>query len=256
MPFAGLTNVPVDPVRVERARIDRELYTKWKDGGQKPDDLRPLLRQFRPLIRKWSNKYAGPTRDVEMPPAAIHAEFDRWFLHALDRYDPNKGAALGTWVEHNLRKGQRWVMNHRNLARIVEARTYKDIGAFKNATAVLDDQYGRPPNTQEVAAYLGWSEKHTALVQSEIHPTLSASYWDRAEGSVDPTFIMPSRHSEVLTNIQYQLSPEELSVYEHLLGRNGKPKLKQNQIASKMGFSQSKVSRLKKSIGNKMKGYM
>ena len=239
-----------------RAQVDFELYSKWKSGGQKPEDLRPLLQQFRPLIRKWSNKYAGPTRDVEMPPAAIHAEFDRWFLHALDTYDPDKGAALGTWVDTNLQRGQRWVMNHRNLAYIPEKRVYKDVGAYKNAVSVLDDQYGRPPNTQEVADYLGWSEKHTALVQSEIHPTLSSSFWDRSEGSVDPTSVMPSRHSEVLTNIQYQLSPEELLVYEHLLGRNGKPKMKQNEIAAKFGFSQSKVSRLKGNIANKMKEYI
>jgi len=251
----GLVKKATDPFKSERARVDYELYEKWKDGGQRPDDLRPLLRQFRPLIRKWSNKYAGPTRDVEMPPAAIHAEFDRWFLHALDTYDPNKGAALGTWVDHNLQKGQRWVMNHRNLARVVESRTYKDVGAYKNAVSVLDDQFGRPPNTQEVSEYLGWPEKKTALVQSEIHPTLSSSYWERSESSVDPTTIMPSRHSEVLTNIQYQLSPEELSVYEYLLGRNGKPKLKQNEIADKLGFSQSKVSRLKNNIGKKMAEY-
>jgi DNA-directed RNA polymerase specialized sigma subunit len=159
-------------------------------------------------------------------------------------------------VDSNLRTGQRWVMNPRNLARVVEARTYKDIGAYKNAVSILDDQFGRPPNTQEVADYLGWPEKHAALVQSEIHPTLSSSYWEKSEGSVDPTSIMPSRHSEVLTNIQYQLSPEELNVYEYLLGRNGKPKLKQNEIATTLGFSQSKVSRLKHSIGKKMAGYI
>lgn len=239
----------------ERNQIDLDLWSRWNEGGQRPEDLRPLLKRFRPMIRKWSNKYAGATRDVEIPPAAVHAEFNKWFLHAVDRYDPNRGTALGTWVDHNLQKGQRWVMNRRNIARIEEKRAYK-VGQFNRAKAVLDDQLGREPSTREMSEYLGWDEKRVGLMQREIRKTLTSSKWETIEGGMDPTFNVPTREREVLRNIRYNLSNEELQVYEYTLGINGKPRLKPSQIAAQLGMHPSKVTRLRKSISSKIDEYM
>ena len=238
----------------ERAAKDLELYNHWNAHGQKPEHLEPLLQRFHGMIRTWSNRYAGSTRDVDTPPAAVHAEFQKWFLHALDTYDPDKGAALGTWVEGNLRHGQRWVMGHRNFARIPETRVYRHVGEYKNARSVLDEQLGRSPSTIEMADYLKWPEKQVAMVQSEIHKTLTSSGWDRKE-SMDPTIHMPSRHAEVLDNIYYQLDHREQEVYDYLLGRNGKPQLQATAIANRMGVSPATVTRVKQAIAEKIKGY-
>jgi hypothetical protein len=233
-----------------RTQKDMELFNQWRDNGKKSEHLKPLLHVFRPMIRKESNKYATFTRDVETPPAAIHAEYDKWFLHALDTYEPGKGP-LSPWIRNNLRKAQRWTMNHRNLARIAEKRAYHDVGAYNNARSVLDDQLGRPPSTPEIAEHLGWPDKKVSLLQSEIHRTNISSGF-----AEDPTMIMPSRHAEVLDNIYYQLNDQEKNVYDFMLGRNGKPQLNATQIAQQLRISQSTVTRIKQTIAGKMKGYI
>jgi hypothetical protein len=67
---------------------------------------------------------------------------------------------------------------------------------------------------------------------------------------------MPSRETEILRMIKPQLSSEEALVYEHLIGDGGKEQLRPGQIATKLGWNASKVTRIKNSIADKIKKYM
>jgi len=71
----------------------------------------------------------------------------------------------------------------------------------------------------------------------------------------DMSSLKPSKETEIIRLIQYELTPEEKIVYEHLLGVNGKPQLKPGEIATRLNMSPSKVSRIKDSIGAKVKKY-
>jgi len=205
--------------------------------------MRPLLSNFRPLIRSKSNQFAGR---VEIPPASVHAEFNKQFVRAVKTYDPNKGAALGTWVSTNLRKGQRWITAHQNIARIGEQRVYK-VGRFNAAKSRLDEELGREPTTLELAEDLGMSEREVGTLRTEIRQANISSGFE-----LDPVEILPSKEKEALRFVNYELTPEERLVKEYLLGENGRPELKQGQIAKKMGVSPSKVTRLKQSIAKKL----
>jgi DNA-directed RNA polymerase specialized sigma subunit len=199
------------------------------------------------MIRSQSNRFAG---NVELPPAAIHSEFTRQAVNAFDTYNPQKGAALGTWVRTNLQKGQRWVATYQNTARIGEHRHYK-VGQFQNAYATLDDQLGREPTNTELSEHLKWSPKETSRMGAEIRKAHIESAY---EG--DPTTIMPSRESEVLQLVKYDLTPQEQLVYEHTIGAGGKQQLKPGQIAKKLRMSPAKVTRVRQGIYDKMKGHM
>jgi DNA-directed RNA polymerase specialized sigma subunit len=209
--------------------------------------MRPLLKGFRGMIRSHANQYSG---NVEIPPAAINAEFTRHAVRAIQTYDPNRGAALGTWVGNNLVKGKRWISQHMNTARISEGRVYK-VGDFQNTRQRLDQKFGRPPSTHEMAEHLGWSPKEVERLEKEIRSDLIGS-----DMTVDPYEIMPSKAKEILSFLPYELSGQEKTVYEYTLGTGGKPKLNGNQIAQKMGVSPSTVSRIKNSIAKKAKKLM
>jgi DNA-directed RNA polymerase specialized sigma subunit len=233
--------------RKELRASDLDLWQKWQDSGQHPDHLRPLFQNFRGLIRQKANRWAN---NVEMPPAAIHAEFNKQFVKALQSYDPNKGAALGTWVSTNLQKAQRWVTTHQNTARIPENRVYK-IGMFETARNQLDDQLGRDPTHQELADHLGWTEREVVHMATQVRKANISSAWEH-----DPTEILPSREAEVLKLIKFELSPEERLVYEHTVGEGGRQTLRPSEIATRLGYSPSKVTRLRQSIDQKIKKYM
>lgn len=230
----------------ETKKHEIELWQTWKDGGEKPDDLRPLLKSFKPLIRSRANFWANR---VELPPAAVHFEFNRQFVDALKSYDPNKGTQLGSWVTTRLQKAQRWVAQRQDPIRTQERRYYK-VGEWENAYATLDDQLGREPTTREMAEHLGWSEAEAGRMESEKRKSLYASGF-----GFDPTSITPSREAEKLKLVRFELSPEELQVFDYTVGTYGKPQLKPGEIAKTLNLSPSKVTRIKNAIAAKLEKY-
>jgi len=232
----------------ERELQDLQLWNEWRDSEEDPDKLRPLLHQFRGMIRQNTGRWSG----IDMPPAVIKAEHNKQFLRALRTFDPDKGK-LGTWVGNHLKKApQRFLTTYQNPARIVETRTGAQKGKFDNAVATLDDQYGREPTSQELSEYLGWSVPEIERAQSESRKAL---YTSSTPFGLDPATNMPSRATEVARFIKPELSPEELLVWEYTTGEGGKQQLRPGEIARQLNMSPSKVSRLRNSITDKIKKY-
>jgi DNA-directed RNA polymerase specialized sigma subunit len=230
-----------------RSKKDYQLWQQWDQNGRQEEDLEPLMKQIDPLIRKASNVYAGK---VNIPKSAIRANFQIHAINAVNNYDPNRGATLGTHLTHQLKKGKRFIYSYQNVGRIPETRI-THITEFKNAKDELEDQLGREPSAHEMAAKLKWPVNQISAMTIELErkeiPTSTLQ--------TDMTSLKPSREGELLRLIQYDLTPEEKIVYEHLLGVNGKPQLKPGQIAQKLNMSSSKVSRIKDAIGKKAKRY-
>jgi len=227
---------------------DFQLWKEWRDSGEDPDKLRPLMGQFRGMIRQGVNRWSS----IDMPPAVIQAEHNKQFLRALRTYDPEKGK-LGTWVGSHLKKApQRFLTTYQNPARIVETRTGAKRGIFDSAVATLDDQLGREPTSQELSEHLSWSLPEVERAQAEGR---KAFYTSGTPFGLDPATNMPSRATEIARFIKAELTPEESLVWEYTTGDGGKTQLKPGEIAIRLGMSPSKVSRLRNSITEKIKKY-
>jgi len=231
----------------KRQQKELEMWRTWKDGGMRPQQLKPLIQSFKPLINHRANVWAGRVRDV--PPEAIRAEFTNQFVQALQTYDPNRGAALNTHVSHQLKKAQRFVTTYQNPGRIPENRIYR-IRELQDAEMHLDEQFGRPPTQLEIADHLKWSPRQVDLLQREVRKARPTGQFE-----TDPMSFTPSRHNEIVRLLPYDLSPEEKQVFEYVYGIGGKPRLEPGQIAQRLGMSAPKVSRLKKSIAEKYEKY-
>jgi len=246
MNVALIEKAAADSLR-RKQQFEIQQWKKWKDGGEKPEDLRPLLKSLNPLIQKQVGVYKNR---VPIPPAALEAEFKKHALGALRTYDPKRGTQLNTHVSHHLKKGRRYVTSLQNFGYIPEHRAYK-IGQFNLAQNTLTERFGRPPNSQELAENLGWNVAEVGRMQRELRADIPASGFE-----VDPAANMPSREREALILVQAELSPDELSVFEYITGMNGKPVMPPGQVALKLGMSPSKVSRVKKSIEKKLSGFL
>lgn len=236
----------IDDLR-KRQQREFQMWQQWKQGGQKPQDLRPLIKSFKPLVNHQANIWAGKVRDV--PPAAIRAEFTNQFVSALQTYDPNRGAGLGTHIRHQLKKAQRFVTTYQNPGRIPENRIYR-IRELQDAEQHLDETLGRPPTQLELADRLKWSPKQVDVLQREVRKARPTGQFE-----TDPSTFTPSRQKEVLRLLPYELTQDERQVFEYLYGVGGKPKLGPGQIAQKLKMSAPKVSRLKRSIAEKYERY-
>jgi DNA-directed RNA polymerase specialized sigma subunit len=225
-----------------------ELWKTWNTGGKKPEHLEPLLKSMQPLIENRARIYKN---NVEIPNAAIDFEHKRLAVEALHRYDPDKGTQLGTWVQNYLKKANRFIQTHQNVARITEPIAAK-IGKFNSAKAELTERLGFEPDAHTLAEHTGFSMKEIKRLSKDQRKGLIAS------GSMDasPAAFLSSRDQEVIHLIYHQLTPEERAVHEYTFGLFGKPSLKPGEIAKQLKMDSSKVSKLKSSIFRKMKPHL
>lgn len=224
-----------------------ELWKKWVSGGKKVEDMRELLRSFKPLIEKSASQYKH--QGVRIHPAAINAEWYKQAYYAFETYDPSRGAALNTYLTDRLRKAKRFVYENQNVARIPEHRITK-IREFQTAQEILDAQLGRTATDEELAKHLQWSVKEIGRMAAEIRRDL----WSHSENwAEDPTRIQMSKEQDVLKMIKFELTEDERAVYHWYVEKGVQAS---GEIAKKTGFPLYKVSRTKDRIAEKMKRYL
>ena len=236
----------------DRRDKDFQLWKTWKDGGEKPEDLRPLLAALKGTIFKAVNVYKGQNlRNI--PDSALEIEFYTQALAALRTYTPGKGAAVHTWVTNYLKKGHRFVLEHQNIGRIPETRGWKKIKSFKSAEEELRDKYGRPASDDELAGFLGWKVAEVVRMSSELRKDLRAHNFEDDMQVATRSEDVSSREREVLRMLRHELSEDERKVYDLIVTKDiSIPSV----LAKKTGFPLYKVSRLKAAIARKAKPYL
>ncbi len=228
----------------KKQKQEIHLWHAWNDNGRKPEDLQPLYQSFKPLINKAVSQWAN--RVEQVPNSAIHAEMHKQFLNAVKSYNPAK-AQLNTWVTNNFRKAGRYIRNYQNFGHIPEQQIEK-IEPYKKAKEELTDILGHEPDAISIAEHMGQPVRKIQQLEKEMRQDLAASKFEDA----DPATILAPKELEALTLIQYDLTPEERTVYEYTFGMNGRPMLKPGEIASKAGIHASKVSRIRKKLQDKV----
>lgn len=224
-----------------------EMWRKWKEGGQKPEDLKPLLKSFAPLIRSKASVYSGKIR---IPPSAIELTFKKEFVNALKSYDPSKGGSLGTYVYRYLDKAKRWIVENQNTGRIPENRVYK-ITQYRRAVSELSEELGDRPTNKQLAERLNWSEAEVGRMEKEDRVDLVSQVFEE-----DPNTITPSKTMEVLKLFKYELTGNQRAVYEHLMGF-GRPQITSTgDIAKALDLKDYQVSRIKLQIKAKMERHL
>lgn len=228
---------------------EMELWHTWKSNGMKPEHLDPLLKSLDKLVQKGMNRYRGQT---EIPEKTLEYQHKKLLVKALKTYDPSKGAQLQTHITWALKKTDRFVKQHQNFARIPE-NVSRYIGKYNASKAELTEKLDHEPDDITLAHHSGLSLKQVKVINKSLRKGLIQSDGD---DSLNLTHSVSDREMEVALNIYPLLTPEERKVHELSVGLNGHPKLKPGEIAKKLGFDGSKVSKLRRSIIEKAMPYL
>jgi len=222
-----------------------DVWSEWKQDRD-PNKLGDLLTSFRPMIRsavrKWSG--SGISDRILTDNAEILA------VTAFNSYDPQMPASLGTHVFNNMKRLSRVVSSNQNVARIPEHRTQK-IGTFQNVKSYLEGELDREPTASEMSDRLGWSLKDVNLMENSLRKDLLYSGDVLADYSL-PGTSEDEKRRDLVDFIYYELDSREKLVFEYLTGKYGKPKKTASEIAGIMGVSDATVSRIRKSIEQKI----
>jgi len=230
------------PLQKSRQR-EMALWLKWKTSGERPEDMRPLVESFQPLINRAANEYIG---NVQLPPEAIRTEFTKHLIEGLKRYDPAKGASLSTFATWYMRKTGRYIKTYQNAARIPEERIDK-IRTYEMKRQRLTDKLGRLPTDGELAHGLKWPVKQVTLLRTELRKDLTTSQFES-----DPTAVSPPKEMEIMKLFLYELKEDEQEVYRYLTGL-GRPRTTDVKVISKKtGMTTHKIYRIRKNVASQL----
>jgi DNA-directed RNA polymerase specialized sigma subunit len=237
----------------KKAEDDLALWHTWNQNGRSPEHLQPLLQRYEPLLKRRQREWSAGARAVS--PSAFHAELQKQFINAADSFDPERGVAFNTHVQNRIQKAQRYRAKYQNVGYIPEAQAAY-IGPLEQAQEELSDQFGRAPTHAELATHMGLPEKRVTSLVKSLRKDVPASQFES-----DPYGTATSRETDVIRLMQNRpheyLNHEETQVFNHVFGVNGARKITDTTgLASQLGISQPKVSRLKTSIANKIKKNM
>jgi DNA-directed RNA polymerase specialized sigma subunit len=252
------TKPPPQKISADRKKKEVELWSTWDSNGRKPKDLAPLLSTFANMVQMRANEF----RKAEVPTSAVLHQHKKFLVQAFKTWDPKKGGALNTWVQWNLKHARRYVDSNKNVAYIPE-NISQHIGSYNALKATLTEQLGHTPDANFIHDHI-LEEGHPNLgklslkdikrLETEQRRGLIQSGHDVDELGGSPH--MSSRAEEVMLLIHHDLTDDERAVHEYSFGLNGKAQLKPGSIAKKLKMDNSKVSKLRTSILNKMKKYV
>jgi len=207
---------------------DLELWREWKKT-KSPVTLELLLKELTPLINREVGKW-GAT----VPRVALESKARILTIDALEKYDPHRGAAIGTHVTNRLRKLSRFVYPYQNVARLPENKQLL-FNTFQVAQNKLYDEHGREPTVEEISDELGWNKKRV----QDFQMSFNRRELVESEGA----FIDDDSSTSGLVDFYYHgLSPEDKSLFEDITGYGGKRSLSNSQLMTKYKLTQGQLS--------------
>ena len=230
-----------------RARPEHDLHKKWIEGGKKPEDLSPLLAHFRPLIQRQAKMMGGGAKMVN--PVALETELTKHTVKAFESWNPEK-SALATHVQWAMKPGHRFVAKNQNVARIPEEDVGK-IGLISRTEAELSETLGRTPTLGEIAESTGLAKRQVARVKSRQKADISSGSFE-----VDVVGTNAGRTQEILPLLHEELNDKEKKVFNAIYSNGGMGTAQRTSaLARQLGMTESEISRIKTSIGEKWKKY-
>jgi DNA-directed RNA polymerase specialized sigma subunit len=237
--------------RSQRAQNELHLWQKWKDSGEHPDHLQPLLEIYEPNLN-----YKASTRGwraPNVPQAAFKLELQDHLIKAFQTYDPNRGAALNTHVETRLQKAKRYNVKNQNMAYIPEGQV-KEISKIQQAHDHLSQELGRPPTHEEIADYTGLRPKQVETIQRARRKDIPGSMFESDPLETQRRASYEEQQIHVVANTLPQMfpnKPEMHTLFNHIFGMNDHEKITSTgQLAKKMNKNQSQIARMKTQLGS------
>lgn len=223
------------------------------------ETFEPLYQVHQKLINWASQKYSGG-----LPKAAIRGAAMQRYTHALQKFDPNKGAQFKTWLGLEMQRLGRYKAKYSNVARIGSEERGGFINLYNQVYPDLKDRFSREPTNDELSDEMKLMAADVAELQKKIHKINPKTVGTlRKEMRRDLTLEEPSefgetslpggsRYERIVTFLHGGSSPEQQLIIEHTVPGFGKPLIEDDMaLARTLNMSPQKVRALKAQIRRK-----
>lgn len=224
----------------------RDSFTAWQRDPS-PANTGSLLRQLNPVIDQGLRVYAGGSTSP-----TLRGRAKQLVLSGLKTYDGS--VQLKTHALNHLKGLMRANRQQQQIIRLPERQSLQR-SALLQAQAELEDDLGREPTVAELADYTALSQGRINQLLSLRGPVSEGSFLSAQEAAGGDADFMPAasipgqRTRDHWLDVIYQeLDPINQKVLEWSLGLYGRPQLRTEQIAAKLGITPGAVSQRKAKI--------
>jgi RNA polymerase nonessential primary-like sigma factor len=192
-----------------------------------------------------------------MPLLDLVEEGNLGLMHALEKFDPERGFRFSTyatwWIRQNI---ERAIMNQLRTIRL-PVHVIKDLNTVLRAKRHLEAHAERAPAAEDIAHLLGRDAdevrdllsryEHTASLDAplESDPTLSIGDAVADESIVGPdSRLQASELESLVREWLVHLTEKQRTVIECRFGLNGREALTLQQLASELGLTRERVRQI------------
>jgi len=236
----------IDGTSLLNADQERELAVRVQDGDTEARDH--LVRANLRLVVNVARHYTGKGLDME----DLIAEGNLGLVRAVEAFDPLRRVRFSTYAIHWIKQSMRRAIH--NSGKTVRLPSYM-IGLltkWRRVAARLQDELGRTPSHEEVAAELGLSPKKLKIVQRAIQIHSSGATADPTEldspledvASTPVVGAMLSDDLQQVLNHLDRLDEREASILRLRFGLEGEEPMTLQEIGRRLGLTRERVRQI------------
>lgn len=208
-----------------------QAFDFWKKAPTQ-DNAARLVEAASPVLDRAMTTYAGQGNPI------LKARAKSLAMKAFKTYDPRKGTKLRTHLMIQLQPLRRAAVHSTQLLHAPERMVY-DRQAIDQATKDFSRTYQREPSDAELADKTGLSAQRIRRVRQRMLPVATTGQFGE-EVDVPVSAIKPS--DIWLEYVYHELQPADKNILDWRLGRHGRERLSNNDIAKRLGLSPAAVS--------------
>lgn len=218
------------------------LYSAWKAGDRQARDR--IIEQNLGLVGAVVGRFQSNTDERE----DLFQVGSVGLIKALNRFDPELGFSFSTYAFHTILGEVRRYLRDKGPVHVSRSLKEKAL-RVRSAHARLDQQLGREPTLREIAQHLGCEESEVVEALESSLPVLSLYEpvirgGDESQYLLDRVGVPPKDVTEAVALGQTLDGLPHLE--REVLRLRYFDELTQQDVAQRLGISQSQVSRIER----------
>lgn len=218
------------------------LFRAWRNGDKRARDR--LIEMNLGLVGTIVGRFCGPLEERD----DLFQVGSLGLIKALERFDPALGFSFSTYAFHTILGEVRRYIRDSNPVRV--SRSIKERAAkVRSFRARLSQTLGREPSIKELAAAVGVEESEVVAALEALAPVISL-FEPLNTGRDDPVYLadrIAELPPDVVDGVALKQTIDKLPVIEReVLKLRYFEEMTQQEVAKRLGISQSQVSRIER----------
>ena len=208
-------------------------------------------------------------RNRGLPMEDLVEEGNVGLMNAVDRFDPTVGSRFSTyasyWIDQAIRRAVQ------NASQMIHIPSYlmEQIGRMRLALRELEEQLGRPPAVDELAAHMHISPRKAAAISQAIRACTCPTQSTPADDGTSVTDTLPDTRTpqpheaifsksdaDFVSKMLSRITEREAQVLKMRFGLTNGKRMTLKQIGEAVGLTRERVRQIEKEAKRKLEEYV